>query len=181
VDAARFDAVARSLVSSASRRAAITALVGIALTLLRPGGHRETADARRRRHKHKKKPLERNEFGCVDVGKACRGEDANCCSGICQGHKPKKGKKDRSKCVAHNTGGCQAEQDSCDGSVDLCGTGGFCYRTTGNASFCGGGGPCTTCTKDADCVAGLGSGAACVVCAYCDSISDGRTCAPAAA
>jgi hypothetical protein len=123
----------------------------------------QAADAKRRHRTHKKK-LQRNAFGCVDVGKACRGDDTNCCSGICDGNKPKKGKKDRSRCVAHNTGGCQPDQDFCL-TAQPCGTGGFCTRTTGAAGFClmPATGVCADCTKDTDCEAVLGPGAACVV------------------
>ena len=103
-----------------------------------------------------------NELGCVDVGKACRGKDELCCSGICQGRKPKRGKRDRSKCIAHNTGGCLPGQEAV---ATPCGTGGFCATTTGNAGFCymPATGRCTNCRKDVECETVLGPGSACVV------------------
>ncbi len=110
----------------------------------------------------KRRAPQLNEFGCVDVGKGCRGKDELCCSGICQGKAPKRGKRDRSKCVAHNTGGCLPGQETV---ATPCGTGGFCARTTGNAGFClmPATGICTNCRKDAECEAALGPGAACVL------------------
>jgi hypothetical protein len=118
--------------------------------------------------KTRKKP-QLNAFGCLNVGQKCRGNNGLCCSGICQGKKPKQGKKDKSQCVAHDTGECQAEQDSCLAEEEIrCGTanGGACVRTTGKAGFCGGGsGACIACEKDTDCqTLGFGENAACVVC-----------------
>jgi hypothetical protein len=132
----------------------------------------------------KKKTLKKNEYGCVNVGGTCRGKDANCCSGICDGKKPKKGKKDKSRCVAHNVLGCQAGQDQCAGNSAPCGSGpmGFCYRTTGNAGYCGEAGGCLDCQTDADCVAhgGFGAGAACVVCQDECALTGGTACFAAA-
>jgi hypothetical protein len=117
--------------------------------------------------KNKRKKPKKNEFGCLDVGKKCAGKDSKCCSGLCQGKKPKRGKRDKSKCVGHNAGSCQAGFDVCLGVSAPCSTEGFCFQTTGKASFCAGGsGVCTNCQKDTDCEAlGAGPGAACVVCA----------------
>jgi hypothetical protein len=136
---------------------------------------------RKKRKKKKKQKLVFNAFGCVDVGKACRGNNANCCSGICQGTAPKKGKKDTSRCIAHNEGACQAGDDFCQGATVECGAGGFCARTTGNGSFCGKSAPCTECSKDTDCdEAEFGPGVACIVCAGCGTES-GTACGVAAA
>jgi hypothetical protein len=122
----------------------------------------------RKRKRQKPKP---NAFGCLDVGKACVGKSARCCSGICQGKKPKKGKRDRSKCVPHNTGGCQPDQDICRTGRIECGENGFCFVTTGKAPFCtAGGGECRVCAKDTDCQAEFGPGAACLFCV--DSCDD---------
>jgi hypothetical protein len=121
-------------------------------------------EARKKKKKRKQK-LKRNAFGCVDVGQACRGNDANCCSGHCEGPAPKKGKKDTSTCVV---GKVQCELD------------GICFRTTGNASFCGKSAECTACTNDADCDAeGFGPGAACIACISCDK-DGGTACVPPA-
>jgi hypothetical protein len=156
----------------------------------------DAADAKKKRKKKKKKkpqsPL--NAFGCLDVGQPCRGKSANCCSGICQGGKPKKGKKDKSSCVAHNTGICTANTDSCALAVSVsCNPNNidcYCTMTTGNAPFCGEFSPgpeahCRVCGKDTDCEAEFGPGAACVLLdGNCTHIcpATGRTaCVPACA
>ena len=125
------------------------------------------------RAKNKKK-LKRNQYGCVNVGGACRGKDKNCCSGRCQGKKPKNGEKDKSRCVAHDTGSIESDERGCRvqdaPSNTLCTTSageesGECQWTTGDAGFCGYGYACIpgSCRKDADCTAACGAGAACVV------------------
>jgi hypothetical protein len=123
-----------------------------------------------------KERLKRNQFGCVDVGGKCRGNDANCCSGICEGKKPKKGKKDKSRCVAHDAGSCVAGQrpEFCGASVGgnlscttSIGTPGICHTTTGNAGYCGGKILCTACQRDADCQESCGLLAACLQCDFC--------------
>jgi hypothetical protein len=165
VDAERFDSVARSLAITAPRRVALVALTGSVLTILKSGVGWQTTDAKRRKGKGKRKKIQRNSFGCVDVGKACAGKDANCCSGICHGRKPKKGKKDKSRCVAHNTGSCQPENNACvDPVITNCGAFGVCLRTTGKASFCAGLGICEVCARDSDCDAMTGPGSACIHC-----------------
>jgi hypothetical protein len=50
--------------------------------------------------KQRKKRARFNQYGCLDVGETCSGKDARCSSGIC------KGKKGRSRCVAHDRGAC---------------------------------------------------------------------------
>jgi hypothetical protein len=132
--------------------------------------------------KHRKKPT-LNRFGCVDVGNPCLGNDALCCSGFCLGQKSKKGKRDRSRCVAHHADICQPGQLSipCGGTDEttaLCtlpnGEPGLCERTTGNASYCAGSfNVCAPCGKDADCHAVCGAGAACITCAGC---AEGTAC-----
>jgi hypothetical protein len=180
LDGKAFDQVARRLATSFSRRGLWGIATGTALgAVVARLPLAADAKKRKRRNKGKRKPgLQRNGFGCVDIGKPCRGNNANCCSGICDGEKPKKGKKDTSRCVAHNVGECQADQDVCRGIGAACGDGGACFRTTGNASFCGDGGQCVACQKDADCEAmGFLAGAACVDCAEdCQDISGGTAC-----
>jgi hypothetical protein len=181
MDAAGFDTLARSLQRHIARRTALGVLGGgLAALLTRVGPGDASA---RKKQKHKKKP-KLNEFGCVNVGGKCRGKNGLCCSGICQGKKPKKGKKDKSKCVAHNTGGCQPGEDACN-AVDVpCNGGsgfpGLCLRTTGQAGFCGGSTDCRDCRKDSDCEATDGPGAACVVCPGCVQFSGGITACVAA-
>jgi hypothetical protein len=162
----RFDELARALAIRTSRRAAVFGVAASALGTLTAQFPSPLAGKKRRKRKKKRnKPLVFNAFDCVDVGKPCRGKDSNCCSGICQGRKPKIGEKDKSRCVAHNVGGCQAGQDLCLGELVACGDAGFCFTTTGDGAFCGGDGTCGECTNDVECAAKLGPGAACVVCA----------------
>jgi hypothetical protein len=173
MDASRFDRLTRSLSSGASRRHILAGVVLSAAAL-----HVPTVIGARKKRNEK---VKRNAFGCVDVGKACRGSDANCCSGICQGKKPKQGKKDTSSCVAHSVGECQADQDACLEFPTPCGTDGVCVRTTGKASFCGGDGACQECSKDTDCETEFGPGAACIVCAVNCAGIGGTVCIAAAA
>lgn len=120
---------------------------------------------RKKRKKRNNKP-ENNAFGCLNIGQHCNGKDDKCCSGICDGKKPKKGKNDKSKCAGHDANICQPGFDVCQGVIATCSNGGACFTTTGNAPFCAGGtGVCTVCARDSDCVAaGFGALAACVVC-----------------
>ena len=168
MDATRFDSLARFLTAGSSRRYLMRGLGALGLGF---GAARfpETASGKKTRKKRKK--LKRNAFGCVNVGGKCRGKDRVCCSGICNGKKPKKGKKDRSRCVAHNVLDCQPGQGTC--GFGACGTSGACYRTTGQAGFCASNGDCVSCRKDADCDAmGFGPGAACILCEGCGGVSD---------
>jgi hypothetical protein len=197
MDAHHFDFLARSLTDASSRRGVLRGLAAATLGLAAislPG----EAEGRKKRKKRKKgkrnkkktkganpPALQLNDFQCVDVGNACRGNSANCCSGICEGKKPREGKKDRSRCIAHNVGICQPEQDICvDDLTANCGGAGRCFRTTGNASFCGneGEGVCAVCARDADCEADFGPGAACIVCSTCEIKAGTSTaCVPPAA
>ena len=162
MDPDRFDALARALTSRPSRRAHLRGLVAITASL---GAAGLTDVARAGKGKGKKK-LKLNEFGCVNVGNKCRGQNDVCCSGLCQGQKKKK-----SRCVAHDASTCQAGQDSCSLVVQCTTTKaktGVCLRTTGNAGYCTSEPPddsCIACTKDDDCIADCGAGAACVKCA----------------
>jgi hypothetical protein len=174
MDATRFDNRTRSLATTAPRRGLLTGLSGVlGLSAVLVSG---AAQAR------KKKKLKKNEYGCVDVGGKCRGNSVNCCSGICEGKKPKKSKTDKSRCVAHNMGVCTADRDVCADEFFPCGLGGACMRTTGNASFCGGGVVCRKCRNDTECqelTPDLGSEAACVVCSACRPVA--TACVQAAA
>jgi hypothetical protein len=152
----RFDGFARIVARGISRRGLVAALglLGIAL----PG----SAEA--------KKKLKKNAYGCVNVGGKCRGKDAACCSGICEGKKPKRGKKDKSTCVGHDESTC-AGQDRCAGEAVTCITAmdisGACAVTTGNASYCAASIICADCAQDRDCAAICDTGAACIVCPGC--------------
>jgi hypothetical protein len=130
-----------------------------------------TATGRRVDAKKRRKKLRRNAFGCVNVGGRCRGKDAVCCSGICRGKRPKQGKRDRSRCVAHDAGDCAVGQDSCGPPGVPCltsaGANGFCSTTTGNAAYCWDDGECAACSRDSDCHEQWGPSAACLRCASC--------------
>jgi hypothetical protein len=171
LDPFRFDDLARSLGKTSPPRRFFGGLAASALGLV---ALLPVAEAKKKhKHKGKKSRLTRNDFGCVDVGGACLGNSANCCSGICDGRKPRKGRKDTSVCVGHDDAGiCSADSDSCIPGQDvLCGADNdncFCVKTTGSAGFCGdftafSDTNCRDCTKDADCQIDLGPGAACVV------------------
>jgi hypothetical protein len=151
-----------------SRRGALTGFVALlpaaAMLNIDDAGARNKKKKKRKNTKNNKP--ENNAFGCLNVGQHCNGKDDTCCSGICDGKKPKKGKKDKSKCVGHDANICQSGFDLCQGVIATCSNGGACVTTTGNAPFCAGGtGVCTVCSRDPDCVAaGFGTLAACVVC-----------------
>ena len=176
MDATRFDRLTRALITVPSRRDLLRGLASAALSLALAG----LSHPMRAKDKHKKdKKPKPNAFGCLNVGQKCFGKDAKCCSGICQGKKPKKGKEDKRTCAAHDTGGCQAGAEPCAGANELCTTSqglpGDCYTTTGNAGFCGASGAiCTVCSRDSDCHELLGARAACVLCAGC---AEGTLCA----
>ena len=182
MDGSLFDTLARSLAHARTRRGALATLLGATLGLF----SRDDADAK----KGKGKKPKVNEFGCIDVGKACRGKNGKCCSGICQGKKPKKHRKDKSTCVAHNVGTCTL--DSCTAGGDIsCNPANpqcFCVATTGNAHFCGNvsmppANHCRVCSKDSQCEVEFGPGAACVVfaglCAPLCPATGGTGCVPA--
>jgi hypothetical protein len=173
MDADHFDGLTRTLAAACSRRRTLAAALGGLVTL-----GALPVDAKKGKKKKEKKKPKPNQFGCLDIGQSCRGNSSLCCSGICQGTKPKKGKKgkkdrkDKSTCVAHNTGVCIAEADTCTAGVEVpCNPSNpscFCTLTTGNAGFCAAfsGGPaghCRVCSKDTDCQAEFGAGAACLV------------------
>lgn len=119
----------------------------------------------------RKKKLKRNVYDRVDGDGKCRGKSANCCSGICDGDKPKKGKKDKSRCVAHDAEGCQAGGDPCNNVNEIrttsLGNPVLCNTTTGMAGYCGYDGGCLACGRDADCREIFGPHAACVLCSDC--------------
>ena len=177
MNVARFDRLTRMVLDVSSRRGLLRTLaVGSGLAVVRAPG---TLPAK---GKNKKQKLKRNEFGCVNIGGACRGRDSVCCSGICDGKKPKRGEKDKSKCVVHHQGVCTAAHRACTDDVPPvpCNPDrpkAFCFRTTGRAGYCGDDviPGCIPCRKDADCVSQVGQGGACVVCSSCP---DGATCVP---
>lgn len=153
MDAARFDRLTRSLAAVSSRRVLLRGLASLGLAV----GHVPDITTARKR----KKTVKFNDFGCVDVGNFCKHAE-QCCSGICKGKHPGKG-----KCKAHDVGGCRPGQDSCTSEAPCTTSTGFsgeCFTTTGNAGYCAAGNACTACTNDADCVLELGPGAACVQC-----------------
>jgi hypothetical protein len=152
MDSDRFDALTRTLIDPASRRALLGAALAGALAALAPA-----TGARKKRKKAKF-----NSFGCVDVGKYCK-NPGQCCSGRCEGH----------KCKAHDKGDCpEGDKDGCDGPVVSCtsnagGANGSCNTTTGKAPYCAFDGTCFPCNKDADCSPFCGPDAACIFCTAC--------------
>ena len=180
MDASRFDALSRSLGSHACRRGL---LGGVLVTLGRGVLPLVNSEAKQRHRRTKRKKLQRNEFGCISVGRACRGKDTNCCSGICKGKKPKKGEKDKSKCVGHDASTCLPGQmeSVCGGTDLLCTTStgdtkGLCETTTGNAAYCVANARCWPCSKDADCHPFCGLQAACFRCAGFCADTGGTVC-----
>lgn len=192
-----FDDLIRSLF--ASRRSLFTGTATLAL------GWFSSMDAgartrHRKKRNHKKTPVPQpvvNQFGCLDVGQPCLGDNSQCCSGVCEGEPPKKGKADTRTCAAHNAGDCTASRNRCtalDPGLAVCNpTSQFaaCLVTTGSAPFCGtlfnfdATVNCQTCGKDADCLAlGFPPGSACVqlggqFCNGCESTQN-RACFPPA-
>jgi hypothetical protein len=164
VDLDRFDRVARDLAFVLPRRFVLATSLASLLGL----NHRAGTDAKRQRRGQRAKG---NDFGCLDVGKPCRGRDGACCSGICHGKKPMRGKRDRSRCVGHHVSGCTPERSFCATGDESgrCGPGNeFCLATTGKAGFCASFDSsdvpkCRVCRKDTDCEALFGPGAACVI------------------
>jgi hypothetical protein len=132
----------------------------------------------------KRKKLKLNQFGCINVGKPCRGKDSKCCSGICQGKKPKKGEKDKSRCVGHDEGTCSRGLRSvpCGGASNtFCtnsrGQPGVCETTTGNAAHCNAVSDCFPCKRDVDCQPICGPKAACIQCGLFCPHTGGTACA----
>jgi hypothetical protein len=187
----RFDALTRTLISIPSRRHLLRGLAGAGFGLSLARLPHAAEAKKKRKRKKKAKRTTPNSFGCLNVGQPCQGDSAQCCSGICEGTKPKKGKPDSSRCVAHDARICQANFDLCTTGVQhICDVNNAkcaCVLTTGNAGFCGdlsAGGDqlCRNCSKDSDCEQEFGTGAACVVFdGVCESFCpDTRTaCVPA--
>jgi hypothetical protein len=170
-----------------SRRDVLRGLVGAGLGLcsLRLTDVVAAKDKKQRKQRRRKKqaqapvtapsfelpPLVINEFGCIDVGQACRGDSALCCSGTCNGAAPAAGQPDSSRCAAHNTGTCRQQAEgfcttparevtACNNRQDC-----VCFRTTGGSNFCGipNTAQCAACQRDADCeVLGFPSKSACL-------------------
>jgi hypothetical protein len=190
----RFAAVTRALISVPSRRHLLRGLAGAGFGLSLVRLPHAAAAKKKRKRKKKAKKATPNSFGCLNVGQPCQGDSAQCCSGICEGTKPKKGKPDKSRCVAHDTGICQVAMDVCttgkDAICNIQNPNCQCYRTTGNAGFCGDVSSgllnlCRDCSQDTDCEEEFGLGAACValggICESVCSDTGGTVCMPACA
>lgn len=194
MNAPRFDRFARKFGGGTTRRRLLAGLALSSLAGLVAARPAVEVAARKKHKKNKKAKKPRpNAYGCLDVGKACNGDSTQCCSGICEGSKPKKGKPDKSRCVAHDTGICEVGFNICNaGMIHYCEPDSIncvCMLTTGHASFCGdlsgsgGFAQCRECSQDTDCQGEFGPGAACAVLADdCESIcpdADGSVCVPA--
>jgi hypothetical protein len=185
MDANRFDALTRSFGTDTSRRGFFGAmLAAVGLGALGPAG--VAAKDGKKKKKRKKGPTP-NIFGCLDVGKKCRGKGSKCCSGICQGKKPKKGKRDRSKCVGHDGSTCLVGQHptycggpALVGCTTSAGMDGVCTTTTGKAAYCLGAGGCFPCKRDRDCHAVCGPRSACIPCRLSCAAQGGTACASVA-
>jgi hypothetical protein len=172
MDGTRFDHLTQAFSLTWVRRGVLQGLAAaLGVVTMRP----LVGQARKRKQK-----LKRNALGCVNVGGRCRGNHSVCCSGVCQGPKPKKGAKDTSRCLAHDASTCQVGQNACGGPQVSCitstgQTSGVCYTTTGNAPYCGAldAGNCVRCTKDAECIPICGERAACVRCTGAGCASSG--------
>jgi hypothetical protein len=181
MDGSRFDALTRSLAEVSARRLVVSRLAAglLSLAALHRADVTDATQRKRKNRKKRKKPLPFNEFGCLNVGARCRGKAELCCSGICRGKKPKQGKRDKRRCVAHDTGGCTATASQC-GMAPTCtttiGRPGGCLITTGDAPYCADTIFCSPCSKDAECVPFCGPLAACVICPGSCPETGGRHC-----
>ena len=195
MDNRRLDTLARHLAPPSSRRLVVSRLTASLLSFAGIRLPNEAGAKPHKRHgKRKKKPLRFNEFGCLNVGARCRGKDDLCCSGICHGKKPRKGAKDKRRCVAHHVAGCTVARDICttdNKPLSRCNPANmdaYCATTTGNGPFCANfglplGAVCQVCVRDVDCLAfGYPPGSACVligggVCNQCIAEgTEGRAC-----
>lgn len=193
MDGHGFDELVRSL--TGSRRLLLSGALVVAAGWFGGGN----AAARKRRANKKRKKAKPNAFGCLNVGQRCRGASTLCCSGVCGGKKPKQGKQDKRRCIAHSAGACTPQRSFCivdDARDSLCNLpdlNSVCWTTTGNAGFCGtavGFNPvisCQRCQKDKDCEAlGFQRGSACVVtqvgesCGEVCAATDNLACIPPA-
>ncbi len=187
----RFDNFTRSLMIPSSRRGLVFAGLG-GLVARAASSFDVPAVAAKKKRRQKKQPQPVfNQHGCLDVGQPCRGDNSLCCSGVCQGVAPKKGKPDLSTCAAHNAGICDAEGDLCTSGVaarcSATNVNCICLLTTGNAGYCGditvgGDKLCRSCNRDTDCQAEFGAGAACVsfggICSDICAATGGTACVP---
>src|SRR5688572_12832707 len=175
MDQTRFNAVTRTVTSIPSRRDVLRGLVsaglGVGALRLSDAVEAKKKHDRKRKNKRKKQPKPvLNQYGCLDVGQACRGNNSLCCSGVCAGAKPKKGKRDNRVCAAHGAGTCfqdgpglcavpKPELVFCNDAA--C----YCARTTAGSQFCASLEPptnCAACQRDSDCEAlGYPPGSAC--------------------
>jgi hypothetical protein len=177
MDGSRFDKLTRSLARVSDRRRIFAGAATGLLAHVGPGLSRAAGARQRKGKKRKRQVLAFNEFGCVNVGGTCRGKNSVCCSGRCQGSKPKPGMPDRRRCVAHDTGGCTKTDRVCPSvpCTTSIGHAGGCATTTGNAPYCADVVTTIPCNKDADCEQYCGSLAACHVCI---GVAGGRCAGP---
>ena len=99
MDQTSFNVVTRILSHLPTRRAVLRGLAGAglgfnSLRLSQAVEAKKKHKKRNKRTKHTKTQPVLNQYGCLDVGQPCKGDSTRCCSGICAGKKPKKGKPD---------------------------------------------------------------------------------------
>jgi hypothetical protein len=85
MDDRQFDSLARALVAATTTRRRVLAAGVLSGVLGMPG----LFDTVAKKHKKRRKKIQRNAFGCVNVGSFCK-NSGQCCSGVCQGKKGKK-------------------------------------------------------------------------------------------
>lgn len=168
MDAEHFDAIAKAVVTTGTRRAlggVLAAVTGVFVPAGTGVGAHKNGNARRRKRaaqrrkphgqsrEHDALPEVSDEARCGGPGAACA-SDAGCCAGICQRNgactrKKKKGKKKKRKTVL--TGACQCADQSCvPDDVTAC-SGKQCGSATNN---CGSAVSCGTCSTGMTCQSG---------------------------
>lgn len=178
MDGSHFDNIVRTLMGS--RRSLVGGGLAVAAGWL---GLADAQTKRKRKHKKRVRKRKPNDHRCLEVGQACNGDSAACCSGICESTMPTVGMTETSRCIARVTSVCDAQADSCTTGVALaCDANNpdcTCLRTTNNAPFCGdvtagSAALCRECRRDANCTEEFGPGAACVVVGgFCDAYCPG--------
>jgi hypothetical protein len=150
VDGPRFDALARSVAASGSRRRLVVGLLGGALGLVGLG----TTDA----------------AVCRTPGRLCR-QNADCCSHLCASDAT-----GRRTCRCRTTADCPPPTNTCLAATCVPATGACTHPAKPNGAPCNDGNPCT---RTDTCQNGVCTGANPVVCTALDQCHVAGTCDPA--
>jgi hypothetical protein len=148
MDAARFDAVARTFATRPSRRLLLA--IGLAVTV----GARQSRPA---------------AALCRADGAKC-GTSSECCSGHCaKKGKKKRGKKPKKRCavIPESAFGCTIDDDTCvaEAAVSCPDIGGGACVILDGRPFCARRIRCELCTRDSDCETGERCITSCDICA----------------